>query len=62
MGKHTGHTWQEIEDFFIRDKYLNAQEAKDYGIVDEILGDTSDLVTLNKSRPGVNFMLKMAQK
>ncbi|UII34555.1 ATP-dependent Clp protease proteolytic subunit [Fulvivirga ulvae] len=62
MGKHTGHTWQEIEDFFIRDKYLNAQEAKNFGIVDEILGDASDIVILNKSRPGVNLMLKAAQK
>lgn len=58
MGKHTGHTWQEIEGFFIRDKYLNAQEAKNFGIVDEVLGDASDIVLLNKLRPEVNLMLK----
>lgn len=56
MGNNTGHTWQEIEDFFLRDKYLNAQEAKNYGIVDEILGDASDIVILNRLRPGVNLM------
>ncbi len=57
MGNNTGHTWQEIEDFFIRDKYLNAQEAKNFGIVDEVLGDTSDIVILNKLRPEVDLML-----
>ena len=62
MGKHTGHTWQEIEDFFIRDKYLNAQEAKNFGIVDEVLGDASDIVILNKLRPEVNLMLKETTK
>ncbi len=56
MGKHTGHSWEEIEDFFLRDKYLNAQEAKNYGIVDEVLGDASDIVLLNKVRPEVNLM------
>lgn len=62
MGNNTGHTWQEIEDFFIRDKYLNAQEAKNFGIVDEILGDASDIVILNKLRPEVNLMLKEKDK
>lgn len=56
MGKHTGHSWEEIEDFFLRDRYLNAQEAKNYGIVDEVLGDASDIVLLNKARPEVNLM------
>lgn len=55
MGNNTGHSWQEIEDFFIRDKYLNAQEAKNFGIVDEILGDASDIVILNKLNPEVLF-------
>lgn len=61
MGNNTGHTWQEIEDFFIRDKYLNAQEAKNFGIVDEILGDASDIVILNKLRPEVNLMFREKQ-
>lgn len=57
MGKNTGHTWQEIEDFFIRDKFLNAHQAKEYGIVDEVLGDASDLVILRNSRPEVEFLI-----
>lgn len=44
MGKNTGHSWKEIELFFLRDKYLNALEARAYGLVDEVLGDTSDLL------------------
>jgi ATP-dependent Clp protease, protease subunit len=48
MGKHTGHSWEEIEAFFLRDKYLNVLEAKSYGIIDEVLGSTDDIVVLEK--------------
>lgn len=58
MGNNTGHTWQEIEEFFLRDKYLNALEAKAYGLVDEVLGDTSHLIKLGRSRPEVDFYAK----
>ncbi|GET31462.1 ATP-dependent Clp protease proteolytic subunit [Prolixibacter bellariivorans] len=56
MGKHTGHTWKEIEEFFLRDKYLNAQEAKEYGIVDEVMGDADDLVVLNNAELDIHLM------
>lgn len=46
MGRHTGHSWKELEDYFLRDRYLNAEEAKSYGLVDEILGDSSDVFIL----------------
>lgn len=49
MGKHTGHSWKEIEAYFLRDRYLNALEAKSFGLIDEVLGDTSDLIELEKS-------------
>lgn len=48
LGQHTGHSWKEIEEFFLRDRFLNALEAKAYGLVDEVLGDTSKLIKLNK--------------
>lgn len=48
LGQHTGHSWKEIEEFFLRDRFLNALEAKTYGLVDEVLGDTSKLIKLNK--------------
>jgi ATP-dependent Clp protease protease subunit len=47
LGKHSGHSWKEIEDFFLRDKYLSAPEAKAYGLIDDVLGDTSDVVMLS---------------
>jgi ATP-dependent Clp protease protease subunit len=47
IGQNTGHSWKEIEEFFLRDKYMTALEAKAYGIIDEVLGDSSDIVTLD---------------
>src|SRR5215203_4785759 len=44
LGKHTGHTWQEVERDFTRDRYMHSIEAKEYGIVDHILGDSSDVI------------------
>ena len=55
IGKHTGHSWQEIEGFFIRDKFLNAREAQSYGLIDQVLGDTSDLITLKDTALEVAF-------
>lgn len=46
MGKHSGHSWKEIEEYFLRDRYLNALEAKAFGLIDEVMGDSSDLIKL----------------
>lgn len=54
MGKHSGHTWQEIEEYFLRDRYLNALEAKAFGLVDEVLGDVSDVVTVKSAALNVS--------
>lgn len=56
LGKNCGRSGKEVEEFFLRDKYLNAQEAKDFGIVDEILGDIQDLVVLNSVLPEVGLL------
>ena len=37
LAKHTGQTMEKIEKDTDRDFYLTAQEAKDYGIIDEVL-------------------------
>ena len=58
MGKHSGHTWQEIEDYFLRDRYLNAIEAKAFGLIDEVLGDVSDIVTVTSAQLSVGFETK----
>jgi len=55
IGKHSGHSWREIEDFFLRDKYMSAPEACEYGLIDEVLGDTSDVVVLKNGIPDVHF-------
>lgn len=55
MGRQTGHTWQEIEEFFLRDRFLNAVEAKDFGIVDEVVGDISELITIQNQLPLIRF-------
>ncbi|MBC8042823.1 MAG: ATP-dependent Clp protease proteolytic subunit [Rhizobacter sp.] len=55
IGKHSGHSWREIEDYFIRDRYMNAIEAKAFGLIDDVLGDTSDLVMLGKTDLDVQF-------
>jgi ATP-dependent Clp protease, protease subunit len=49
MGKHSGHSWKEIEEHFIRDRYMSAPEAKAFGLVDEVLGETTDVVSLHSS-------------
>jgi len=49
VGKHTGHTWREIEAQFDRDRYMNAIDAKEYGLVDDVLGDTSNVVVISKA-------------
>lgn len=48
VGKNSGHGREEIEEAFRRDRFMNAIEAKKYGLVDEILGDTDDLEGLQR--------------
>jgi ATP-dependent Clp protease protease subunit len=55
IGQNTGHSWQEIEEFFLRDRYMSALEAKDYGLVDEVLGNSSDIVTIEDQPLKVNL-------
>ena len=61
MGKNIGHTWQEIEAFFLRDKFLSAPEAKDFGLIDEVLGDVSDIITLSKPEFSVSLLQELAK-
>jgi ATP-dependent Clp protease protease subunit len=46
IGQHSGHTWKEIEEFFLRDKFMSAPEAREFGLIDEVLGDVSNVVVL----------------
>jgi ATP-dependent Clp protease protease subunit len=58
IGRNTGHSWKEIEEFFLRDRYMNALEAKSFGMVDEVLGSAEDLISLKNLEPEVKFMKK----
>lgn len=58
MGKNTGHTWKEIEQFFLRDRFLNALEAQEYGLIDEVLGDTSNLLKVDHADLAVSLYQK----
>ena len=40
--KHSNQTMEKIEKDFDRDFYMSAQEAKDYGIVDEVIESLDD--------------------
>lgn len=55
MGQNSGHSWKEIEEFFRRDRFMNSLEAKEYGFVDEVLGDTSNLIKMDNKDAAVSF-------
>jgi ATP-dependent Clp protease, protease subunit len=46
VGIHSGHEWKEIERVFERDRYMNALEARDFNLIDEVLGNTTDVVAI----------------
>lgn len=48
VGKHANHTWREIEEIFERDRWMNAVEAKQFGLVDDVLGDASDVIVIDR--------------
>jgi ATP-dependent Clp protease protease subunit len=39
LAKHTGQEVKKIADDFERDRWMDAMSAKEYGLVDEIMGD-----------------------
>ena len=44
MSKHTGQPIERIERDTDRDRFMSAQEAKDYGMVDTIITSRGELV------------------
>lgn len=55
VGKHTGHDWQEIKNDFTRDRFMNSVEAMEYGLVDQVLGDTTDIVIVDAADSDVRM-------
>lgn len=60
IGKHTGHSWKDIERDFLRDRFMNTLEAQKYGLIDEILGDVDDIVLIDKGKTRVQLAIKSA--
>ncbi|HEU4584735.1 MAG TPA: ATP-dependent Clp protease proteolytic subunit [Gemmatimonadaceae bacterium] len=52
MAMHTGRPVEQIERDFDRDYYMSAEEAKAYGIIDNIVTSRGELVE-GQGRPGV---------
>jgi len=48
VARNCGREWKDIEQDFLRDRFMNALEAKDYGLVDEVLGNTDQVVGLEQ--------------
>jgi ATP-dependent Clp protease, protease subunit len=46
MAKHTGRPLEQIERDFDRDNFMSADEAKAYGIVDNVIAHRGELVTV----------------
>lgn len=42
MAKHTGQPLSRINQDFDRDRFMSAQEAKEYGIIDEVYGESQN--------------------
>ena len=62
IGRHSGHSWKEIEEYFLRDRYMNAPEALEFGLIDEVLGDTTNVVVLNGREPEVSLYHKEGER
>ena len=48
VARNCGHSWEKIEQDFLRDRFMNALEAKAYGLVDEVLGDITNIVGVDQ--------------
>ncbi|MBQ1445163.1 MAG: ATP-dependent Clp protease proteolytic subunit [Renibacterium sp.] len=50
---HTGHTVAEIERDSDRDHWFSAREALDYGMVDQIIGSSTELQSVPQRKAGL---------
>ncbi|HZF67417.1 MAG TPA: ATP-dependent Clp endopeptidase proteolytic subunit ClpP [Gemmatirosa sp.] len=48
MSRHTGRAVEQIERDFDRDRYMSADEAKDYGIIDTIVTLPQEIVEVSR--------------
>jgi ATP-dependent Clp protease protease subunit len=48
MALHTGRTAEQIERDFDRDRYMSAADAKEYGLIDQIISTRGEIVEPTK--------------
>ena len=51
LAKHTGHTVEEIARDTERDKFMSAEEAKEYGLVDHVVVSRKEIVPQGEKKP-----------
>jgi ATP-dependent Clp protease protease subunit len=49
--KHTGKTVEEIEKDMDRDRFMSAEQAKQYGLVDHVIAHQSEVAADGKGTP-----------
>ena len=48
MAKHTGRPVEQIERDIDRDRFMSAEEAKEYGLIDAVIAQERALVATEK--------------
>jgi ATP-dependent Clp protease protease subunit len=51
LSKHTGKSIEQVEKDADRDYYMTAEEAKEYGLVDEVVKSRKDIKDLSTDKP-----------
>ena len=50
MAKHTGQPVEQIERDIDRDRFMSAEEAKEYGMIDNVITHRGEIVEALKQR------------
>ena len=48
MAKHTGRAVEQIERDFDRDRYMSAEDAKEYGIIDDVISHRGEIIEASR--------------
>ena len=51
LAKHTGKPYEEVYAACERDNFLTAEDAKEFGLVDEVVSSSQDVTTLPEKSP-----------
>jgi ATP-dependent protease ClpP protease subunit len=57
MAQHTGQSIEKIARDFDRDMYMDAYQAKDYGIIDEVMPTAHDIPGMETSKNGADSLI-----